>query len=584
MAIQLGSAYGKVGLDVKGLLDAVKQGKAGMLMLAQVGEQVGAGMKRAGQMMTVGLTLPILAAGAASIKAASDFEETKNKAVVVFGEMADSVVTNANRAATALGISKTQYLDYASSIGAALTAGGMGIQQATQLSEEAVKHFADLASFHNAQVQDVALAWQSAIRGQYEPIQKFFPFINDAYLKTYGTANGMLDENTKNLTANQRAMILNAIALDSKLNPALNDFAETSDGLANSSRIMKAQLSDAAVMLGQNLLPITLKVVTALNKMLEAFNNLSPFQQKVILGFLAFVAAAGPVLTVLGSLISTISTIAGFMGTLSGMGITLASIGSALTAAAPAAVALGAALLPILIIIGAIAFYAGMLYLMWRTNFLGMRDNVTMFVKVVKALWAAFTAFLRGDTDAAMEHLGAAFDAIRERLAKTFNFALFMQNWQNFINWLRGALTQVRNYISTAFTNVNWGQVGKFILTGLANGMLLGLPNLLTVAARIVKELLAKIKNDLGIASDSKVATKLGYFTGHGFTAGLKLGADPNEMAQALSKPFTQNNNSQSQTIVQNFAGGLSLKQVRGYVDERVDALANQIIMSLGDA
>ena len=217
MAIQLGSAYGKVGLDVSGLLSGVFKGKQGLMNLAQVGEQVGGAMKRAGQMMTVGVTLPILAMGAASIKAASDFEETKNKAVVVFGEMSDSVVTNANRSGAALGVSKTQYLDYASSIGAALKAGGMGVKESTALAEQAVKHFADLASFHNWQVEEVAAAWQSAIRGQYEPIQKYFPFITDAYLKTYGIANGLVDASTEKLKSIAQSSGLDVAAFESCL-------------------------------------------------------------------------------------------------------------------------------------------------------------------------------------------------------------------------------------------------------------------------------------------------------------------------------------------------------------------------------
>jgi hypothetical protein len=286
-------------------------------------------------------------------------------------------------------------------------------------------------------------------------------------------------------------------------------------------------------------------------------------------------------LSVLGTLVTVISTIAGLASTLSGMGITIGTLGAGLSAAAPAAIALGSALLPILIILGAVALQAGILYLMWRTNFLGMRDNVTMFVNVAKSLWAAFTAFLRGDTDAAMEHLGAAFEAIKERFGKVFNFQLFMQNWQNFLSWLRNALTQARNYLSTAFTNVNWGQVGKFILSGLANGMLLGLPNLLIVAGKIVKELLTKIKKDLGIASDSKVATQLGYFTGHGFAKGVAMGATPEDVARALTKPITQNSNSNQQVINQHFASGLTLTQVRGMIEQNNEQLMNTMVTAL---
>src|SRR3990170_5811433 len=362
MAIQLGSAYGKIALDVAGLLSGVKKGKEGLLSLA-----------------------------------------------------------NANKAATALGVSKTQYLDYASSIGAALTAGGMGIKQSSELAEQAVKHFADLASFHNARVEDVALAWQSAIRGQYEPIQRFFPFITNEYLKTYGVANGLLDANTKNLTANQRAIILNAIALDEGLNPALDDFAETSGGLANQGRILKAQWQDALVLLGQNLLPVALKVVHAFNGMLEAFNNLSPTQQKIILGFLGLVAIAGPLLSFLGTVVTVISGIAGLAGTLSGLGISVGAIGATITAVAvPAIAALGSALLPILAILAAVILFIGIFALAWKTNFLGIRDNIPMWVTVIKNLWKALMALLRGDTESALEFLTAAFDTFGARINQVF--------------------------------------------------------------------------------------------------------------------------------------------------------------------
>jgi len=582
MAIQLGSAYGKIALDVGGFLKNVTKSKEGMLTLFEAGQNLGEGMKNVGRNLTIGLTLPIVALGAASVKAASDFEETKNKAVVVFGDMSESVVSNANKAATALGISKTQYLDYASSIGAALTAGGLGIKESTDLAEQAVKHFADLASFHNARVEDVAAAWQSAIRGQYEPIQKFFPFITDSYLKTYGVANGLVDENTSKLTANQRAIILNAIALDSKLNPALNDFSETSGGLANSSRILKAQLQDALVLLGQNLLPLVLILVSALNKLLTAFNNMPPGVQKLVVVLLALLALAGPLLSFIGTIVSLASSIGGVVTTLSGLGVTLPAVGAALGGLIPIAASLAAALLPILAILAGLALWIGIVYLAWRFNFLGMRDNITAFVAIVKNLWKALMAFLRGDTDAALEYLHEAFSIFQERLQEIFsNFLGLRDAWFRFVNFLQDALGKVVSYISNLFSKTDWSQLGKFITFGIANGMLLGIPALILAAANAAEATLEQIKRSLGIASDSKEAMKLGVFTGRGYLTGLSNTLDPNAIANMFAKPIT--NNSQ-QTIIQNFASGLTTQQVKGMIAENNEQLVNSIIGALGGA
>ena len=586
MAIQLGSAYGKIALDVAGLLSGVKKGKEGLLSLANVGQQVGGAMKNIGNMMTLGLTLPIVAMGAASIKAASDFEETKNKAVVVFGEMADSVVANANKAATALGVSKTQYLDYASSIGAALTAGGMGIKQSSELAEQAVKHFADLASFHNARVEDVALAWQSAIRGQYEPIQRFFPFITDSYLKTYGIANGLVAENTKTLTANQRAIILNAIALDNELNPAMNDFAETSGGLANQGRILKAQWQDALVLLGQNLLPVALKVVHTFNGMLEAFNNLSPAQQKIILGFLGLVAIAGPLLSFLGTVVTITSGIAGLAGTLSGLGISVGAIGATITGVAvPAVVALGAALLPILVILAAVILAVGIFTLVWKSNFLFIRDATNTTVSVIKNLWKALTAFLRGDTESATEFLKAAFDAFGEHINKVFQKVFGIRDaWGRFLEFMRTALGNVVSYISNVFTKTNWSQLGKYITFGIANGMLLGIPSLILAATKAAEAALAAIKKKLGITSPSKAFQQLGMYSAQGYQLGLARAMSAEDLAQTMARPVQSMSNSQQQNITMQFANGLTIRQVQGLIAENNDALIGQLNRALGGA
>src|SRR3990170_3784545 len=669
MAIQLGSAYGKIALDVAGLLSGVKKGKEGLLSLA-----------------------------------------------------------NANKAATALGVSKTQYLDYASSIGAALTAGGMGIKQSSELAEQAVKHFADLASFHNARVEDVALAWQSAIRGQYEPIQRFFPFITNEYLKTYGVANGLLDANTKNLTANQRAIILNAIALDEGLNPALDDFAETSGGLANQGRILKAQWQDALVLLGQNLLPVALKVVHAFNGMLEAFNNLSPTQQKIILGFLGLVAIAGPLLSFLGTVVTVISGIAGLAGTLGGLGITLSGVGAALgTVGAvitgtllPAIGSVLVAAAPIILIIAAIIAVIYLLYLAWKNNFLGIQDIVRSFIERLQGVRAAFdnirngtiklyedgsgallnlatafgfpkkaiqdllakiwliiervgelragavklyedgsgalldlaTAFgfpeeaaqnllaqvwliiervgelragavkLYEDGSGALLNLATAFGfpkkAIQDLLAKiwliiervgelragavklyedgsgalldlatAFGFPEeaaqeFLANIYSIIDRFRTIFSSARDWIVNAFTKTDWSQLGKYILFGLANGMLFGLPTLLAAAARIAASLLAQIKKSLGISSRSREAMELGMFTGQGYMLGLRNSMDPNALANLLAKPITNNSSSQQQTIIQNFAGGLTTRQVQGVFDENAEKLIERLNFALG--
>lgn len=581
MAIQLGSAYGKVNLDVKGLVEGVKQGKLSLQSLAAAGQAMGQTLQNVGKTLALALTIPILAMGAASIKAASDFEETKNKATVVFGEMADAVVESSERSATALGISKKQYLDYASSIGAALTAGGMGINEATELSEQAVKHFADLASFHNTQVEEAALAWQSAIRGQFEPIQKYFPFITNQYLITYGTANGLIDANTRELTANQRAIILNAIALDEKLNPALNDFAETSGGLANQQRILKAQFQDALIMLGQNLLPIALELVQGLNKMLEAFNKMPPSVQKAIIILAGLLAALGPVLSILGTVISFISTIASFAGTLSGLGISLGSIAAAAGAAGTALVGFAASaltvILPLLLIIATIA----LVYLAFKNNFMGITTTAKQLWFIIKWGFAQMWTALKSGAAEALANLRVAWDSWVQQNKATFTgWATWIQTaWQNVLNFFAKA----RDYIVQVFQRMNWSQIGKFVILGIANGILMGIPALIAAGVKAASELMKAFDKKLDINSPSGEFEKRGKYSWLGYMRGWGQN-DPNAMAKAMANPVLNQSSSSQQNNAFHFASGLTVRQAREMMEENNDRMFGRLSERLAGA
>lgn len=586
MAIQLGSAYGKIALDVADLLKGTKTGQDALLQFTKITEQVGDQLKDIGGKLTLGLTLPIAAMGAAAINAASDFEETKTKSEVVFAEMADSVIENARRAGTALGVSQTQYLDYASAIGAALTAGGMSVAEATALSEQAVKHFADLASFHNARVEDVAAAWQSAIRGQFEPIQRYFPFITQQYLITYGTANGLIDENTTKLTANERAIILNAIALDEQLNPAIDDFAETSDGLANSTRIMQAEWRNALIMLGQNLLPIALEVVHAINSLLERFNALSPTQQKIVIGFLAILAAIGPVLSTIGTLISLVSSLSSGLGILSAAGVSLSTIGATISGVAvPAVAALGSALLPILAILASLILIAGVFAAAWVTDFAFIRTTTESVIKILRALWGAFTAFLRGDTDAAKEHLEEAWTAVMEHFEKVFGKLEGIRNaWFGFLRWIQDAFTSLVRFVRDVFANVDWRSLGEYLIMGIVNGLLGGIPSLVTAAMRAADAALNAIKERLGISSPSKAFQELGRFSAEGFQLGLAQAMSAEDIARTMASPVSNLTNSQQQNITLQLASGVTIQQVRELVADSREQIMNNLASFLGAA
>jgi hypothetical protein len=526
--------------------------------LREAGTKLGQTLQDIGGKLTVGVTLPLLALGAASIKVASDFDETANKANVVFGDMAESVRKNAEKADTALGLSAKKYLDYSSSIAAALKAGGMSVAESASLSEQAVKHFADLASFHNAQVEDVAAAWQSAIRGQYEPIQKYFPFITDAYLKTYGTAKKLISATTENLTANQRAIILNAIALDEQLNPAINDFAETSGGLANQTRIAQAQFENLLRTLGQNLLPIALQMATALNSLLEKFNNMGPAQQKIALGFLAMIAALGPVLSFLGTLVGIVTQLSmlfGAGGALATAGPAISGAFTAISAAVtgtaiPALGALAAAAAPVLAVIAVFLPALALLYWAFSTNFMGISDTVRMGWEIIKFYFKQGINYL-GET---LRMLGVILKV------------KFQQTFQNVVTW---------------FKTINWSAVGQNISQGIALGIVKGVVWIIDAAKKAAMAAYNAAKQALGIRSPSTKMGYLGRMSGLGYVNQFTQAVNPHAIARTMTRTVNT-----SQTAIQNqtynFGGGVSIREARRMQKDAEKAALNRMVALLG--
>jgi len=113
------------------------------------------GMRDVGKSLSIGLTLPIVAAGGAAIKMASDFEESANKVEVAFGGASNIVKDFAKTTLTSFGIAEGSALDMAALFGDMATSMGISQGAAANMSTQLVGLAGDLASFKNIRL-DVA--------------------------------------------------------------------------------------------------------------------------------------------------------------------------------------------------------------------------------------------------------------------------------------------------------------------------------------------------------------------------------------------------------------------------------------------
>lgn len=200
--------------------------------------------------------------------------------------------------------------------------------------------------------------------------------------------------------------------------------------------------------------------------------------------------------------------------------VVIPAIASVVTAIAPV---VGAFLLAVAV--------AAALREAWENNFLGIRDFVTAamewiknaittvltaiqdfwskwgddiiaivnrFIGFFKEIFAAFQAAFEGDWRVFGEHLRAAFDQAVENIKEL---------WQSLKSW---------------FASIDWGEVGRNIISGIANGIRNAAGWLENAAKDAAKAALDAAKGFLGIHSPSAVFAEVGKNVSAGLAAGIR--------------------------------------------------------------
>lgn len=298
-------ALGKVGKKADGLASKLSGlGKAAAFGVAGAAGALGGGL---------------VVALAKGVQGASDLAESQSKVNVVFGESATVIRKFSNTAARDLGMTRQAALEATGTFGNLFSALGIGVKPAADMSKRLVTLATDLGSFNNVDSEEALLALRSGLLGEAEPLRKFGVSLSAARIESEAFALGLVKpvkDRTKitaahnaieaaslkvaaatkkygkdslqtrqaldgraraeaalekamkgqkvELTAAQKAQAAYAVILkDTKV--AQGDFARTSGGLANQSKILKAQLSDTATSIGAQLLPVLTQAATFVN-------------------------------------------------------------------------------------------------------------------------------------------------------------------------------------------------------------------------------------------------------------------------------------------------------------------------------
>lgn len=359
---------------------AVNEAKGGLEGLRTAVGNFGRDAMGLGLKVSAGITTPLALMGLKAVSAASDLQESMSKVGIVFGENAAQVTAWSTTATTAFGMTQQQALESAGTFGNLFSAMGIGQDASTDMSMGLVQLASDLASFNNIDPTEALEKLRAGLVGEAEPLRTLGVNLTAAATEARAMAMGLAastDELTPAMLAQARyALIMEQTAL------AQGDFARTSEGLANQTRIVKAQLGDLAAQIGTALLPFVTQAVQFISGLVTKFMEMDAPVRNAILVIAGLAAAAGPVVMVLGAV----------------------------------ATGLGALLSPVGLVVAAIAALAAA----WATDFGGIRTTVTEFWNThLKPIFDTLVAWLQENIPVALQTLANFWENVLKPAIET---------------------------------------------------------------------------------------------------------------------------------------------------------------------
>jgi hypothetical protein len=448
-------------------------------IMIRIGAQAG-GAQKAGMALRKAAIPAAAALGAmglaakAAISDASDLSESLNKTSVVFGKSATGIESWADTASTAMGLAKADALDMAANLGGMFQDAGKSAAEAAKLSQALIQRSADLGSMFNVDPTQASEKLQAALRGEYEGARALNLQLSDAVIKQFAYKKGIAATGSE-LTEAQKVQARYGVIME-RSSRAAGDFSATSDGVANSQRILAAEFTNLKADLGQALLPVV-------EKALGMFKGLMSFAKENTTAFK--VLAAGAALVAGGILaanaamkIYAISTKAAEFATKLFNGTLKAN--------------------PIGIVVTAVSLLVGALVSAYASseNFRGAVNSV--FDKL-KELWD----FLSPIASTAFEGLKAAFEVLSTPMSTIITAAtdlysaaepvlsLLKKVVAKAFDGLSSALGVLRdpiNTIRTAFSNLSsFASPVIEVLKGVARGAFSGLKTAFGVIAKPIQ-------------------------------------------------------------------------------------------------
>lgn len=452
-----GNAFTRFGDKLKGLVSGLKEGEKGALSFGDVlkanilGDLITSGIKTA--------TSAIIDFGKSAISSFGELEQNIGGSEAVFGEYATQIQKLGEDAYKTMGTTQSEYLATANKMGALFQGSGVTVEKSLELSSKAMQRAADMASVMGIDTESALEAVTGAAKGNYTMMDNLGVAMNATTLSAYAMDKGF-NKAFKDMSNAEKAELSMQYFFEKTEQYAGNFEREASQTISGSIGMMQSAWQSLVAGIGNGNADIGKQMANLGESMKAVAANVVPVIQQI----------AAHIPEMLTSLIQIVmDSLPMFMET---AGTLVQGIVQTLITSAP------------LLINGAVALITQLAD--------GLTNNMDQVI------------------DTTIQLIGVIGNAIINNLPKIIEAGIkligaLIKGLLNAIPKIVAAIPQIITSIKNSFSQVDWGEVGRNIIQGIAQGLKNAGRAIMDAAKEAARNALNSAKDFLGINSPSKV-------------------------------------------------------------------------------
>lgn len=224
---------------------------------------------------TIGLAFGVkelIEFGKRSIDAASDLAEAQNVVDTAFGAMSWKMEQFAATALETYGISELTAKNMGSTYMAMAKGMGVATDAASDMAVTLTGRLSDIMSFYNKTQSEVDTIGRALITGETEPLKAIGVVMTQTNLSAYAMAQGFA-KTYDEMSSNEQLLVRYKYFLE-QTSLAQDDFAKTSEGWANQTRLLSERINEFMTNLGSVIMNVLTPALQFANEAVTFLNDL----------------------------------------------------------------------------------------------------------------------------------------------------------------------------------------------------------------------------------------------------------------------------------------------------------------------